>query len=431
MAIAVVGHAEVVKTTALADTFSGSFTVSGSGNTVWAVIHGYTNLSADTPGITTLTLDGNAMTVELIGGGGSSVRPWVAIAYIHNPSTGSLTLNLTCANNNRAMEIYCVETSGVDQTTPVESSGSLGGTSKPTTAAFTDTTTVAGQMHLSGVSIEGGGHIPTITGGATLIGDGQSGGTGFNDNSFGTAYEIVATASLDGHGYSWSGGSVRGMAWVRVNPAAGGITGTGAPSTGTVTASGSGLREITGTGAPSTAAATSAGTGSVGGAITGTGAPSTGAITAAGSGAREITGTAAASTGVTTVTSTGAREITGSGAASTGVTTCAGSGSVAGAIVGTGAVTIGNVTVSAAGKRHVNGTTAASIAAITTAATGFRAITGAATATVGNVAVAGSNAAPIPGRYAYAANSRTGIFRQPNTRGIYRNGSRTGVYRRG
>ena len=107
-----------------------------------------------------------------------------------------------------------------------------------------------------------------------------------------------------------------------------GVTGTGALTTATTTASGTGTLSHTGTGAPAISAVTASGTGVI--SHTGTGAATISAIIAAGSGVLSHTGT---------------------GAITIGAVTASGSGFLGAGVTGTGALTINNITVSGTGTR--------------------------------------------------------------------------------
>ena len=247
MAIIPEAWQEIVKnSTNTIKNYSGSVTVANASSTVWVMIHGYTNLSSDSAGVSVLTLDGNAMTVVVLGGGQTNNRSWSAIAYIHNPATGSLTLNLTTNNNQRAMEISAIELPGTDQTTPVADSGVVGGTSTTTTVGFTDTPDTVGQFYLSAVAVDGGetGRIPTVSG-ATLLNANHTGTSSFSDVSYADAIDEVTSIAADGHDYNWSGSENRGLSWVLINATPSNGNTLTASGTSTVTMLGQAVKQAT------------------------------------------------------------------------------------------------------------------------------------------------------------------------------------------
>lgn len=159
------------------------------------------------------------------------------------------------------------------------------------------------------------------------------------------------------------------------------VTGTGALTTGTTTASGTGVLSHTGTGAVTTGNTTASGTGVLG--HTGTGAPTIGNATASGAGVLGHTGTGALSTGNTTADGTGtvtsAGTITGTGALTTSSVTASGSGVIA--HTGTGAILISDIVVSGAGVLSHNGTGAVTVG--NTTASGAGGVVGTVTGTGG------------------------------------------------
>lgn len=130
---------------------------------------------------------------------------------------------------------------------------------------------------------------------------------------------------------------------------ASGVTGTGALTTSTTTASGTGTIGHTGTGTPAIGAVTASGTGVI--SHTGTGDLTVGAVTASGAGTLSHTGTGALTASSVTASGTGTLSHTGTGAVTVGNVTVSGTGSLGAGITGTGAITIGNVTVSGTGTR--------------------------------------------------------------------------------
>lgn len=229
---------EIVRSSVTTNTWSDDVTATASDSTILVLVLGGTNLSTDSPGIVTLTINGVDVTVEGIGGGGTNVRPWVAIGHLHNVPAGTHTLNLVTANNNRWMEVYAVEFFDLDQSATIGASGALGGSSNHSDASFTDTTLIDGSVHLSGLMIESPmeGDL-SATGGATLLIQKQTGANSSSDGTGAVAIELVATAGADGHGVSWITADRRGFFWVRLNPATGAGTGTGTAAIGIVLAS--------------------------------------------------------------------------------------------------------------------------------------------------------------------------------------------------
>ena len=129
-------------------------------------------------------------------------------------------------------------------------------------------------------------------------------------------------------------------------------TGTGAPQVGNTTASGAGLIGHTGTGALSTGNTTADGTGTVtsAGTVTGTGALTTSAVTASGAGIIAHTGTGTILVSDIVVSGAGALSHNGTGAVTVGNTTSSGVGGVVGTVTGTGSLTAGATTLSGAGS---------------------------------------------------------------------------------
>lgn len=155
-------------------------------------------------------------------------------------------------------------------------------------------------------------------------------------------------------------------------------------------------------------------------------------------GAQTITGAAHSSadtfgtgTASTTYTITGAAhssaDTIGSGTATTSyaITGAAHSGADS---FGAGTITQGlTVTGTAHSSPDIFGS-----GSITTGAVTITGVAWASADTFGVGVLYDPDAAPIPSRYAFAANSRTGISREPSARGVYRKNSRTGViHRRG
>ena len=130
---------------------------------------------------------------------------------------------------------------------------------------------------------------------------------------------------------------------------AGGVTGTGAVTTATTTASGAGrvIHKATGTPGVTTATVTAIGAGAID--HNGTGAATTSNVTASGAGLLEHSGSGSVTTGVATASGAGKVVHPGSGSVTTGSTTASGAGRLVHVTTGTPGVTTGSVTASGTG----------------------------------------------------------------------------------
>lgn len=189
----------------LTDYTGSSFTVgSGTNRVLVAVIHGYMNTAGTLPAAT-VTFGGVAMT-ERLAPVHSGNREYGAIYTLTNPTAGAGTLNIVTDLSNRAMAVTLYEVENVDQTTPAVWTGSDTDPLSRTAASFARTTAANNALLISGLTLDSGALSAEIgiTGGATIATQSETGILASSDVSFASAYELVATAGADGHGYSWT-----------------------------------------------------------------------------------------------------------------------------------------------------------------------------------------------------------------------------------
>lgn len=183
--------------------------------------------------------------------------------------------------------------------------------------------------------------------------------------------------------------STRGRVYF-VPSGAGGVTGTGAITLGSITIEGTAERAVTGTGSIALGAIEVASTANR--SYAATGEITLGSITVNGTGIREVTGTGAIALGSAAVNGTGERAVTGVGAVTLGAVTADGTGTVtsAGTHTGTGAIVLGAATVEGAGVREVTGTGAITLSGLQVAVTANRSYTATGEIVLNGIQVSGA-----------------------------------------
>lgn len=129
MAVSLVQSVQMLNSTASATTYNSATTITTSGGLAIAYISGESDTAAASPSISSLTLGGNAMTVQgaiVTTAGG---RAWAAIAILNNASVSAGVISITTTATQRAMAIRVAEWTGHDTTTPIAQDFGGGGSS--------------------------------------------------------------------------------------------------------------------------------------------------------------------------------------------------------------------------------------------------------------------------------------------------------------
>lgn len=199
-----------------------SYTVgSGADRVLLIWLIGYTDLSGGTKGASAVSHNGEAATRYAVTP--SYIRSWVECWYIKSPAAGAGGTSVTCNATQRAFQVFVEEWSDVDQTTPIHAtSDSYGGSAA--TKTFSLTTNGANSALSAAISVQSNAGTWSASDGGTLRQSGNTGTTGFNDNSGGLASEEVPSAGAQSLTLSWTSSNESAGLMVELLDATGGGT---------------------------------------------------------------------------------------------------------------------------------------------------------------------------------------------------------------
>lgn len=227
MAVSLVQSVQMLNSTASATTYTGAPTITTSGGLAIAYISGESDTAGASPSISSLTLGGNAMTVQgaiVTTAGG---RAWAAIAILNNASVTAGVISIATTATQRAMAIRVAEWTGHDTTTPIAQNFGGGGSSL-TSLTASSALTNAGGVYTGALSVDSGTANTSIVANATetvFATSGQTGTSAFSDCSWQSGYEAHATTGTYSFGFNWTGSNFATLKVVEIKAAAGGISG--------------------------------------------------------------------------------------------------------------------------------------------------------------------------------------------------------------
>lgn len=227
MAVSLVQSVQMLNSTASATTYNSATTITTSGGLAIAYISGESDTAGASPSISSLTLGGNAMTVQgaiVTTAGG---RAWAAVAILNNASVSGATISLTTTATQRAMAIRVAEWTGHDTTTPIAQDFGGGGSSL-TSLTASSALINAGGVYTGALSVDSGTANTSIVANATetvFATSGQTGTSAFSDCSWQSGYEAHATTGTYSFGFNWTGANFATLKVVEIKAAAGGISG--------------------------------------------------------------------------------------------------------------------------------------------------------------------------------------------------------------
>lgn len=228
MAVSLVQSVQMLNSTASATTYNSATTITTSGGLAIAYISGESDTAGASPSISSLTLGGNAMTVQgaiVTTAGG---RAWAAVAILNNASVSGATISLTTTATQRAMAIRVAEWTGHDTTTPIAQNFGNGGGSGSTSLTASSALINAGGVYTGVVTVDSGTANTSIVANATetvFATSGQTGTSAFSDCSWQSGYEAHATTGTYSFGFNWTGANFATLKVVEIKAAAGGISG--------------------------------------------------------------------------------------------------------------------------------------------------------------------------------------------------------------
>ena len=215
----------VINSTATATSYTGSLTVASASNTLLVFLTGYKSTVGDVPSTIPLVVTYGGQSMTLVRESNStSVQDWCAVYRLDAPPTGANTLSVSGVSF-RCLVAEADEVAGANAAAPIAAHDHVRSTFNITSLSFSRTTAANGNHLVSAIVLRSPSSTPdpvavaaelATTGGATLVHPVGTGTNGFNDHAAAVAWEEVATAGADGHGYTWTSSVRADLIWVEL-----------------------------------------------------------------------------------------------------------------------------------------------------------------------------------------------------------------------